>query len=81
MHPIPKGGGGSHAFPPNTPNVLQRRPAETTGSLAGAVAVLLYVLLGVDDETVLAALVIVVGAIPALVTQAVEWWRRTRAPV
>jgi hypothetical protein len=64
--------------PAHAPNLLQRRPAETTGSLAGAVAVLLYVLLGIDDETVLGALVVVVGALPAIVTQAVEQVRRAR---
>jgi hypothetical protein len=53
----------------------KRRPAETAG-LAGAVGVLAGHLLGIDDPTVLAALAVVVGAIPAAVTWAVTLRQR-----
>jgi hypothetical protein len=52
-------------------NLVQRRPAESS-ALVGAVVVLICALLGVDDPNVLAALTIVVGAIPAIVTWIVD---------
>jgi hypothetical protein len=56
-------------------DTARRRPAETAG-LAGAVAVLVAYFAGVNDPAVLAALVVVIGAVPALVTGAVELVRR-----
>lgn len=46
---------------------MKGRPAETT-SAAGAVAVLLAVILGLESVKLVAALTVVVGFIPALVT-------------
>jgi energy-converting hydrogenase Eha subunit B len=51
--------------------LVRNRPAET-GSLAAALAVLICYLLGVDDPGVLAALVVVVGALPSVITWIVE---------
>jgi hypothetical protein len=45
----------------------KQRPAET-GAFAGAMAVLICYFLGVDDPAVLAALTVVVGALPGLIT-------------
>lgn len=63
------------------PNVngAKSHPAETL-SLAAAIAVLIVHLLGVTDPDVLAALVVVVGGIPAVVTGAVGLLRRGRPP-
>lgn len=47
--------------------VVKERPAET-GAFAGALAVLICYLLGEDDPAVLAALTVVVGALPGLIT-------------
>jgi len=63
---------------PDEPNTAQRRPAESAG-LAGAIAVLIGYLLGVDDPAVLAALAIVVGAVPAAVTTLVVLRRRKKS--
>jgi hypothetical protein len=49
------------------PPVVARRPAEAAG-VAGAVAVLVAYLAGVDDAAVIAAIGVVAGAIPAAVT-------------
>ena len=54
---------------------LRKRPAESAG-LASAVAVLIVTALGLDDPAVFAALVVVVGAVPSLVTYAVELFRK-----
>ena len=56
-------------------NGATRHPAEAAG-LASAVAVLIVHVLGVADPDVLAALVIVVGAVPAAVTFVVGLFRR-----
>jgi hypothetical protein len=53
-----------------------RRPAET-GGVAGAVAFLILAALGVDNPAVLIALGLVVGAVPAAITWAVELARRS----
>ncbi len=47
------------------------RPAESAG-IAASVAVLIVTALGVDDRKVYAALVVVVGFVPAAVTFLVE---------
>jgi uncharacterized YccA/Bax inhibitor family protein len=47
--------------------VVKERPAET-GALASAIAVLIAYVIGLDDPAILAALTIVVGAIPGLIT-------------
>ena len=57
----------------------QRRPAEVSG-LAGAVAILLAGLLGVTDPATIVALGVIVGALPAVVTWAVELLRGRRQP-
>jgi hypothetical protein len=54
-----------------SPNIIKTRPAES-GGLAAAVVVLIAYFLGVDDPGVFAALVIVVGALPAVITWIVE---------
>lgn len=57
------------ASPP--PSLPARRPAETA-AVASAVALLVARLLGVDDADTVTALAIVIGAVPSLVTWAVE---------
>lgn len=52
-------------------NVIARRPAET-GGVAGALALLICRLLGVDDADTIVALGIVLGFVPAAITWAVE---------
>jgi hypothetical protein len=54
------------------------RPAET-GGLAAAIVVLICWAAGVDDPAVLAALTVVVGAIPAVVTWIVVQRRKRPA--
>jgi hypothetical protein len=63
---------------PGTDAPPQGRPAETAG-LAGAVAVLLGYFLGITDPAVLAALAVVVGAVPAAVTALVVLRRRKKS--
>lgn len=46
---------------------MTRRPAET-GGVAAAIALLVAHLLGVDDATVIVALAVVVGFVPAAIT-------------
>lgn len=53
-----------------------RRPAETATGLAAAVAVLICALLSVDDPTIYGALLIVIGALPGIVTWGVELMRK-----
>jgi hypothetical protein len=48
-------------------STVERRPAEASG-VAGAVALLVAHLFGVDDADTIVALAVVVGCIPALVT-------------
>jgi hypothetical protein len=54
--------------------LVARRPAETT-AVAGALALLICSLAGVDDPAVLTALGIVIGFIPTVVTWIVEMVR------
>ena len=56
-------------------NVVKERPAET-GALASAVAVLIAYAFGLDDPAIMAALTIVVGAVPGVITTIVS---RTRS--
>jgi hypothetical protein len=56
-------------------DTAKRRPAETAG-LAGALAVLIGYVAGIDNPAVLAALAVVVGAVPAVVTYAVTLRRK-----
>ena len=46
---------------------VSQRPAET-GAFAGALAVLIAYLLGLDDPGLLAALTVVIGALPGIIT-------------
>jgi hypothetical protein len=55
--------------------VVKSRPAETT-ALAAAIVVLIAYFLGIDDPGVMAALTIVVGAIPGVVTSIVEMTKK-----
>jgi hypothetical protein len=48
-------------------NVASNRPAET-GAFASALAVLVGYLVGIDDPGILAALTVVVGAVPGVIT-------------
>ena len=52
-------------------SVVGRRPAESAG-LAGAAAIVLADLLGLDDPQVITALAVVVASLPAVVTWLVE---------
>jgi hypothetical protein len=54
---------------------VQERPAET-GGLAAAVAFLVCYFAGIDDPAVLAALIVVAGALPAIITWIVQLRRR-----
>jgi hypothetical protein len=56
-------------------NLPTHRPAETT-ALAASLVVLITYLIGVDDPGVIAALTVVVGAIPGIVTWIVELTRQ-----
>jgi energy-converting hydrogenase Eha subunit B len=47
--------------------IIESRPAET-GGFAAAMAVLICYLLGVDDPGLLAALTVVVGTLPGIIT-------------
>lgn len=49
------------------PNIVQRRPAETTTG-AAAIALLIAYFAGLDDTQVVLALSVVIGLLPALVT-------------
>jgi hypothetical protein len=56
-------------------NLIQRRPAETSGGVAMSAAMLIAWLLDAPPE-VLVPLAIVLGFVPAAVTWAVTLWRR-----
>jgi len=60
---------------PDLPATPKHRPAEAAG-LAGAVVVLLAYFLGLDEPSVIVALTLVVGAIPAAVTWLVGLFRK-----
>jgi hypothetical protein len=59
------------------PTLAAKRPAELSG-VAGAAAILIAALAGVTDPTLIAALGILVGAIPAAVTGLVVLLRRRK---
>ena len=54
---------------------MSGRPAETA-ALASAVAILIAYFAGLDDPAVMAALVVVVGAVPGIVTWLVVTFRK-----
>lgn len=56
---------------PEPVNIVRRRPTETAGA-AGALAVLLVRMLGLEDPDLIVALTVVLGAVPAGVTWMVE---------
>lgn len=56
-----------------------KRPAETTAGVAGALAALLGPRVGIDSPGEIAALAVVLGAIPAAVTWLVDRARRANA--
>lgn len=56
---------------------MSNRPAESA-ALAAAVAALLAYFLGIDDPTILVALLVVIGALPGVVTWCVESFRRPK---
>lgn len=58
-------------------STVAARPAET-GGLAAALAVLIAYFAGLDDPAVIAALVIVVGALPAVITWCVVKYREAK---
>jgi hypothetical protein len=65
-------------MPINT--VVARRPAESS-SLAGALSLVVVRSVGVTDPDTIVAIGVLIGAIPSLVTSAVEITRaRRRAP-
>jgi hypothetical protein len=51
----------------NPKDLVTTRPAET-GAFAGAVAVLIAYFVGLDDPGLIAALTVVVGALPGVIT-------------
>jgi len=55
--------------------LVESRPAET-GAFAGALAVLICYIAGVDDPGILAALTVVVGALPGIITYIVVLIRK-----
>lgn len=57
----------------NVPGVngAREHPAETTGTLAGAIAALVVYFGGIDDPAIVVPLIVVIGAVPALVTSLV----------
>lgn len=57
---------------------IANRPAESASFLAGALAALIGPRIGVSDPEEVAALAVVLGAIPGAVTWAVEQIRRLR---
>lgn len=60
-------------------NTVASHPAEAGGGLAAAVAVLIAHFANVSDPATTAALVIVVGALPAIITFLVNLFRNHRA--
>jgi len=55
---------------------VKKRPAESTAAVAGALAALLGPRVGLSSAEEVAALAIVLGAIPAVVTWAVDAVRK-----
>ena len=62
----------------STPSVVAARPAETL-TIAGAIAFLIARSLGVDNDTTMTALTMVIAFIPAAVTWLVELFSRGKA--
>jgi uncharacterized YccA/Bax inhibitor family protein len=58
-----------------TPAIVTTRPAET-GGIGAAISVLIAYFAGVDNPAVIAALAVVVGAIPGIITWAVVTFRK-----
>lgn len=57
----------------NTPKqTVVSRPAETGTGLAGAVAILVSAAFGITDPTVYGAMIIVIAALPGLITWVVN---------
>jgi hypothetical protein len=52
------------------------RPAETGTAVAAAIAVIICAILDVDDQDILFAITIIVGAIPGVITWIVNLRRR-----
>jgi len=52
----------------NPKAIATNRPAETGGALAAAIVVIISAIFDIDDTAVIAALTIVVGAIPGIIT-------------
>lgn len=59
--------------------LVKDRPAET-GTVAGALAILIAYVLGIDDGTVLIALTVVLGAFPGVITWIVNEQRARKKP-
>lgn len=57
---------------------IKNRPAESASLLAGALAALIGPAVGLDSPEEVAALAVVLGAIPGIVTFLVEQIRRVR---
>lgn len=53
----------------------KQRPAEVAAGAAGAVAALIVYFTGADATAVLVPLIVVIGAVPAAVTWAVETFK------
>lgn len=52
---------------PSSPDIVKTRPAET-GGFASGIAVLICYFAGIDEPGVLAALAVVAGSVPAVIT-------------
>ena len=52
-------------------HMARRRPAETAAGVAGALAALIAYIFKIDEPGVVAALAVVLGALPAAVTWAI----------
>lgn len=59
----------------NIKDLLLRRPAESTSSVASIIAGVVLYLAHVHDDALLIPLAVVLGHIPAAVTWVVELWR------
>lgn len=59
--------------------IVKERPAESTTAVAGALAAIFGPLVGLNDTEEVAALAVVLGAIPAIVTWIVDKAREVAA--
>jgi uncharacterized YccA/Bax inhibitor family protein len=64
----------------NPKEIVETRPAET-GGLAAAIVVLIAYFSGLDDPAVIAALTVIVGAIPGVITKIVSMRRQQNSVV